>query len=411
VLVARQPILDRDAAVVAYELLARHALSDGTWRGVSDDARTTARVIGQTFLDMDVWGITEGLPAFINIPRELLLDATVDAMPPALTVVELLETVQPDAMVAAACRRLRAAGYRIALDDVVAGDPRLELLADVDVVKVDFAATSPSERVHLLERCRAAGVRVLAEKVETRAHHDEALRLGCDLFQGYFFCEPAVVGGSRRDDARLWHLQLLRSVTAPAIDRDAVGNVLARDRRAASWVRAVWPAVAGGTPPQTVRAALERLDDPTLARLLALLVVVWLGEGHPRSLLDTTLIRARFCEQVIRGCGDGTAPVNGYLVGLCSLLDALVGAPLPAVLARIHAPATLTAACLHGAGPLGCALRLVRAYEQGDWAVVRQASAALGIDGGLLGARYLDCLVWTREVRRAVDAARATRDW
>jgi EAL and modified HD-GYP domain-containing signal transduction protein len=411
VLVARQPILDRDATVVAYELLARHTLTDGRWRGVTDDPRTTARVIAQTFLDMDVWSITEGLPAFVNVPRDLLLDGTVDAMPAASTVVELLETVRPDAAVAAACRRLRAAGYRIALDDVVAGDPRLDLLGVVDVVKIDFAATSPAQRAHLLARCRDAGVRVLAEKVETRAQHDEALVLGCDLFQGYFFCRPAVLGGPRRDGAHLWHLQLLRSVIAPEIDRDAIGNVLARDRRAASWLRAVWPTVAGGTPPRTVRTALGQPDEPTLVRLLSLVVVVWLGEGHPRSLLDTTLIRARFCEQVVRRLGDGAAALDGHLVGLCSLLDALVAAPLVDVLARIHAPTALSAACLRGAGPLGHVLGLARAYEQGDWTAVRAAAAALPLDGGLLGPLYLDCLAWARDVRRVTDAASAARDW
>jgi c-di-GMP phosphodiesterase len=411
VLVARQPILDRDGEVVAYELLARRTLTDWQWSGLTDDSRTTARIIAQAFLDMDVWGITEGLPAFINFPRDLLLDGTVEALPSGLTVVELLETVPPDTVVAGACRRLRAAGYRIALDDVVADDPRLALLGVVDVVKIDVAATSPAERVRLLAQCRDAKVRVLAEKVETPEQHDEALELGCDLFQGYFFCKPAVVGGRRHTGARPWHLQLLRSVTGPVIDRDAIGNVLARDRGAVTRLRRLWTTVDPRPPPATVRTALGRLDDPALVRLISLLVVVSLGERHPRSLLDTALIRARFCEQVVRGLGDGVSALDGHLAGLCSLLDALVAEPLADVLTRIHAPAPLTAACLRGAGRLGNVLHLVRSYEHGDWTAVRQESSALAIDGGLLGPLYLDCLTWTRTVLRAIGAVRTARDW
>ena len=408
VLVARQPILDRDANVVAYELLARRALDAGAWSGGTDDSRTTARVIGQAFLDMDVWSITEGLPAFVNFTRELLLDDTVDALPPELTVVEILETVVPDAAVARACRRLRRAGYRIALDDVVAGDPRLSLLGVVDVVKVDFAATSPAQRGVLLTRCHDAGVRVLAEKVETRQQHQEARALGCDLFQGYFFCKPAVVGGRKPVGERLLHLQLLRSVTAPRIDTDAVGNVLARDAGAAARFQRLLGDRAADPTPGSVRAALAGLDQVALARLVALLVVVWLGERHPRPLLDTALIRARFCETLAGDGEDGTTPLDGYLAGLCSLLDALIGEPLDAVLARIHPDPRLVAACLRGEGRLGRLLELVRAYEHGDWSAVRACSSALRIDGAALGPLYLECLAWSRDLLGRAGSAMAT---
>jgi EAL and modified HD-GYP domain-containing signal transduction protein len=426
VLVARQPILDRDAVVVAYELLARRTLTDGAWAG-GDESQTTARIIAQAFLDMDVWSITEGLPAFVNFPRALLFDGTVEALPSLLTVVEILETVAPDAAVAQACRRLRAAGYRIALDDVIADDPRLALLDVVDVVKVDFSATSPDERGRLLARCREAGAQVLAEKVETRAQHDEALRLGCDLFQGYFFQEPTVMGGHRPHHARLLHVQLLRSAIAAEVDRDVIGNLLARDPGAVARLGRLRGCVgpqqgegererAGGRgsqgePPRTQRVALEDLDAAALVRLVSLLVVVSLGVRHPRPLLDTTLIRARFCERLAEHVGDGTAALDAHLVGLCSLLDALVGEPLANVLARVGSPAWLTAACVHGAGRMGRVLRLVCAYEHGDWTAVRQGSSALDLDGGMLGPLYLDCLAWARDLQRAVGAARPTRAW
>lgn len=411
VLVARQPILDRNADVVAYELLARRGLDAATWTGVSDDPRTTARVIGQAFLDMDVWSITEGLPAFINFPRELLLDGTAEALPSQLTVVEILETVVPDVAVRDACERLRAAGYRLALDDVVADDPRLVLLNVVDVAKIDFGNTTAEQRERLVARCHEAGVQALAEKVERPEQHDEALDLDCDLFQGYFFQKPALVGTRRRAGARLLHLHLLRSVTGSDIDRDVIGNVLARNPGAAERFRRLWPTVVPSVPPPaTIRAALEYLDHAALVRLVTLLVVVWLGERHPRPLLDTALIRARFCELLVQRDGNGAA-LDGYLVGLCSLLDALVDEPLDTVLARIRPSATLAAACLRGEGPLGEMLGMVRAYEHGEWSVVRESSAALDIGGATLGPLYLECLAWSRELLHRAGTVKATADW
>ncbi len=406
---ARQPIFDRDARVVAYELLARRTLTDATWSGAVEDSRTTSRVIRQAFLEMDVWSLTEGLPAFINFTRELLLDGMAEALPSELAVVEILETIAPDDEVAAACVRLRAAGYRLALDDVVADDPRLALLGHVDVVKIDFGATDDDQRLALLDRCRAAGVQVLAEKVETPAQHTEARRLGCDLFQGYFFQKPAIVGVRQREGTRLAHLQLLRSVTSRQIDRDAVGNVLARDRYAARRFGDVVEAQHGeaGSQP-SVRTMVDRLDDGQLMRAITLLVVLWLGEAHPRPLRETTLIRARFCEQLTALVHADVQPVDawdGYLAGCCSLLDALVDEPLADVLGRIQLPLHLTAACLHHAGTAGSILALVRAYEHGRWPDVLHCATELGVAGRQLGPLYLTCLSQVRTLLDRLEVA------
>jgi EAL and modified HD-GYP domain-containing signal transduction protein len=411
-LVARQPILDRQAHVVAYELLARRTLRDATWRGGTEDSRTTSRVIRQAFLEMDVWSLTEGLPAYINFTRDLLLDGVAETLPPDLTVIEILETVEPDDVVAGACRRLRAAGYRIALDDVVADDPRMVLLGVVDIVKVDVAATTVDERIALIDRCRAAGVVTLAEKVETPEQHDEAERLGCDLFQGYFFQKPAIVGARQTQGTLLAHLQLLRSVTSDGIDRDAVGNILARDRYAARRFHDIVDvAEPAATRSRTVRETLDRLDDRRLTWAITLLVVLWLGARHPHALRDTALSRARFCEQLTVRVADTTdaRPEDGYLVGLCSLLDAMVGEPLADVLERIQLPPPLAAACLHGTGALGEVLGLVRAYEHGRWPAVAHHADALGVPPQELGPLYLECLVWVRDLLRGVGASDAPR--
>ena len=408
-LVARQPIFDRDARVVAYELLARRTLDDATWSGETEDSRTTSRVIRQAFLEMDVWSLTEGQPAFINFTRELLLEGMAETLPPELAVVEVLETITPDAEVAAACDRLRAAGYRIALDDVVADDPRLVLLPKVDVVKIDFCDTTDEQRLRLLDRCRVAGVQVLAEKVETPTQHAEARELGCDLFQGYFFQKPAIVGVRQRQGTRLAHLQLLRSVTARQIDRDAIGNVLARDRYAArrfgDIVEVEHGEVGRGL---SVRAMLDGLDDDQLMRAITLLVVLWLGESHPRPLRETALIRARFCEQLTALLDGDTGPVDawdGYLVGCCSLLDALVDEPLADVLERIQLPTHLTDACLHHAGSGGTVLALVRDYEHGRWPDVLRCATELGVGGMQLGPLYLACLSQVRTLLDRLEPA------
>jgi c-di-GMP phosphodiesterase len=58
-------------------------------------------------------------------------------------VAEILESVEPEDRVIAACKRLKAAGYLIALDDFAPNDPRIPLVEFADIIKVDVRATRP----------------------------------------------------------------------------------------------------------------------------------------------------------------------------------------------------------------------------------------------------------------------------
>jgi c-di-GMP-related signal transduction protein len=108
-------------------------------------------------------------------------------------VVEILESVEPDDLVMAACQRLKEAGYMIALDDFAVGDKRA-LPADIaDIIKVDVRSTSAEERAAMLKRYGPWRCRMLAERVETREEFMAAKKAGFAYFQGYFYRRPETV--------------------------------------------------------------------------------------------------------------------------------------------------------------------------------------------------------------------------
>lgn len=92
---------------------------------------------------------------------------------------------------------LRAAGYRIAVDDLGAGYAGLTSFAllEPEIVKLDMAlvrdidASSVKQKVvaSMVSLARDLGVMIIAEGVETVAERDTLLGLGCDLFQGHLF--------------------------------------------------------------------------------------------------------------------------------------------------------------------------------------------------------------------------------
>src|SRR5512143_4027145 len=99
-LVARQPIFDRSLRVFGYELLFRSGTANA-FDG-SDGDLATAKVINALYAP-GAANLSGTKRVFINFPYRLLLDGIPFTLPPETTVVEVLETVEPDAAIVEAC--------------------------------------------------------------------------------------------------------------------------------------------------------------------------------------------------------------------------------------------------------------------------------------------------------------------
>ena len=111
---------------------------------------------------------------------------------PKSVVLEVLETVEPDEEVIAACKSLKEMGYQIALDDFCIRTGMENMVGLADFVKVDFRISDKAQRERIREFVRGSEAKLIAEKVETEEEFQAAMEEGFDLFQGYFFCKPTV---------------------------------------------------------------------------------------------------------------------------------------------------------------------------------------------------------------------------
>ena len=154
--------------------------------------RASSSVIADSFLLIGLEALTGGKPAFLNFSRSLLVGDYALLLPREQTVIELLETIEPDDEVVSACRGLKDAGYTLALDDF-AFAPKYETLLELaDILKIDFLATRDPERQRLADKY-GSRMQLLAEKVETHEDFRQGQQLGYKYFQGYFFCKPEIV--------------------------------------------------------------------------------------------------------------------------------------------------------------------------------------------------------------------------
>jgi EAL and modified HD-GYP domain-containing signal transduction protein len=163
---ARQPIFDSHRIVFGYELLFRSSLEN--FCSLSQPDVAAASAADNLFL-FGIGHLTQGRRAFLNCTCDFLLRDYPALLPKECVVLEILENIQVEADVIAACRRFKQLGYLIALDDFCDSPAWRPLVALADFIKVDLLATSPEEQRRLAREFSDTSVQLVAEKVETYA--------------------------------------------------------------------------------------------------------------------------------------------------------------------------------------------------------------------------------------------------
>jgi len=228
--VARQPLFDASLQVTAWELLYRDA-PDSAEARIEDGSVATARVAIAALMDIGLERLAGALPVHVNLPEALVRRAAEFPLPlpPDRVVLEVLEDVHADAAVLEGLGQLKAAGYRLALDDYVSGasDPRLLELADS--VKVDLLAEPPSTLESTVRSLAGRGLELIAEKIETREQFERCVALGFTGFQGYFLQRPETFTGQRAPTFKLPVMQVLAMLQEPDYTADQLERLVSQD--------------------------------------------------------------------------------------------------------------------------------------------------------------------------------------
>jgi len=330
----------------------------------------------------------------------VLLDGLFYVLPVATTVVELLETVDADDEVIAACKRLKEAGYMLALDDFVLR-PALEPLVEfADFLKIDVLATTATERQRWMAQLGHRPIRMLAEKVESRAQFEQSLAEGFTYFQGYYFHRPEMFSAQVIPPFKLNALRILRDLNEAVFEIERVEAIVRQEVELANRLFAdLNGSPSPGTKVRSVRQAQQILGEPGFRRWASLVALASLGEDRPPEFIATCLMRARFCELLAQriGAADQSAL---FLVGLLSASDSLIGRPLSEILAQITLAPHLEDALLQRPGWEGNVLRLVTSYERGDWAEVSRCAEALGVPEERVPILFRQAVDWANRVWR-----------
>ena len=396
--VARQPILDRLERTFGYELLFRAGF-EPTFR--SSDHDLASRTTIDTSLLMGVDVLCDQGRAFVNCTRDVLLKDYLLLLPAPRTVAEILESISPDEQVSNACQRLKRAGYLIALDDFVPSGKHEPLVPLADIIKLDW-------RVLDVEQCRRAvlqyqtsGCRLLAEKIETREEFRAARQMGFDLFQGFFFQRPQILTSHEVPSLKLNYLRMLQAVHKPTLDYGELERFIKAEAslcyRLLRYLNSA--AFAFAAEIRGVRHALAMLGERQIRRWFSLVAFVGAGQDKSRELIMAALVRGHFCEAL---ASHFSGKSDLFLLGLFSLMDALLDMPMWEVLTKVPVATELKDALLRRdpQDKMVRLLNLIESLEAGKWEQFSRVCGLLRLDEARTSESYFSSLEHVEKITR-----------
>lgn len=406
--VSHRPILDKTQRVVGYEFTVKDNRHQPGQRPAFD------RLLIGTLKNMNVFRLLAYRRGFIHVA----LDAVGDPMLLELPADSVIYVLEPEAhsvidqALLARLAGLRAQGLRFALapaclEIVPAHAPaHAQLLQQMDYLVLDFATMQTGGAAALLAQPPASKARWLARNICTAEEFElclHALDGRFTLFHGPYLAIPHASATSKKinsNQGRVLEIMRLLRANAPAAAIEAQFKL--DSLLLFKLLRFVNSPVNGLTRKiQSIEESLLLLGREVLFKWLSLLLFSADSDSGPSlSLLEKSLIRARFMEKLGGGHANKIEAEHLFLTGMFSLLATLLNIPLADALEALGLPFTISDALLHRKGMFAPHLQLAVACEQDDQPLIIRLAEQLNIPMEQVSRGYMDATVWTQEVLR-----------
>jgi c-di-GMP-related signal transduction protein len=363
---ARQPIFDRGMKIYGYELLHRRS-GDNFFSGIDDD-QATAELIYNTFLVMGLQDLTDGTNAFINFSKELIDSNVPFLLPKQNIVVEVLEREKVTPVTVDACKRIKAMGYRLALDDFIFNQNNLPLIEMADIIKIEFPAVSSYEQHGLIQRY-GTKVDFLAEKIESREEYKQAVEMGYDLFQGYFFSKPSIIRSKEIMTLNTSLFSVFEELNSPEPSYAVIANILARDLGLSYKLLKLANSVYMGARNKikSIPHALSFIGINEMYQWISLMLLKDIQNVENAELVKQSLIRGKFMELLAFELYPKAENSEFYFTGIFSSIDVLLNSQMEQVLKGLPLSVNIKNALLGMDNDPRRLLNFVMNWEKAHW--------------------------------------------
>ena len=401
-LIARQAIVNAQHMVIGYELFNRSR---------SGPAHTAATDVALVFTALSHAGSDELVGKkliFVNCTHESLAGGHLELVEPDKVVLEippLPEGATPEDIDACMVQfeSLNKRGFKLAFNQNVLRKAYACWLPRAAYIKLDMKAFKPEMAAPLVKFASTnSQAKLVAEKVETAEQYQLMADLGVKLFQGFWFAQPSLVQTKTLRPSQAIIIQLINLIRKQASSSE-IEDLLKKDPTLSFNLLRFINSSGFGLQCEitSFKHAVMILGLKKLFRWAALLLTTSRNSGSAPAIGTTAVVRGRLMELLATELLSPEECDNAFVVGVFSLLDAMLGIPLDKALESVALPQPVIDALLHNSGVYAPFLALTKACESGDEAAFAHNTELLHLSGRQVNMAHLEALAWADSLEAA----------
>lgn len=392
VFIGRQPVLDRDMKVFAYELEFHQGLSP-----TKKHLDATVELITKTQQEVGFNAIVGDKTAMISLPKDLIRSETINLLElDSNMVLEIPNDVLKDSGVLNTLKDVKSDKTSLALEKFVDDESSVKLAGISQFAKIDNEAFSDVKLKKMINDLHEKGLKIIAERVETEEMFNYLKTIGFDYFKGHFFTNPVIINGEKLAGNKLTLLQLMAKVNDPATDFHELSIIVSKDVSLSHKLL-----LAVNKPSAMIPIRVENISDALrymgLKKLKFWVTMLLLDkiDDVPKELMVSSLIRAKFCEDMAESSGHKVDKDSYFLVGLFSALGAFFKSPIEDIVTEMPLSDDVVDALVAKKGLMGEALSCLAKIESTNTSYMDLSFE--GIQLTEIANIYLTSSAWAQE--------------
>lgn len=334
-LLSRYPVFTAARAVWGYEIQTTSGLISP---GSPDQGDVGTAVISGDYVGLKAI-LARNKKMLLAYSREQLEHYVPRALPPQASVILADAQCQRDESLTAALAAMASEGHTVALEWDAAVTPASPLLEASGLICLAGPGMAGDPSLRNVLALGGEPLPCLARNVSTASEMESLQTLGVSLFQGRFFKTAEIIPGRKLSSHQNSRLQILRVIEAPEPDLDGLARTIQADVSLSYRLLAFLNSPAFGFMRRidSIRQAITLLGWINVRNWLRAVLLADIAQGEVQGeLLHLALRRGRFLEQLVtKNDYWDFRPDTMFLLGIFSLLDAILGVPMAEALSGL----------------------------------------------------------------------------
>lgn len=394
--VVRQAIKELETgASVGYELLIQED-KDSLYNS-SDDVAANAMI---AFLSENSGSIFKDKRTFMTFTPTLLFRNTPKIFDKDKIVIQIDDNIVIHSLASIIISKYKTEGYHFAINDFQFTPRYFSMLEFVDYIKVDISGKMGEEDrnsvTNLVEMAHGFGKQFIATGVNSEEVYHYAKSLQVDYVEGNYISPETVTKASKMEFMQGNLYQLIIEITRDEPDIVALEEIISRDAALTYALLKMANSAYFATRQEitSVQQALVRVGINQLKQWIYLLSFENNeGTGSSEETLKTSFMRANFAAALVKRMKKFELhSSDAYLLGMFSMLEYMIDAPIEEILEDIPIVEEVKAALIKKEGKAGRLYELILHYEKAEWKEIKEIADELGLHTNEMAQIYMECV-------------------